>query len=77
MPRNHSSDLLLLEMVQASRMFLQYVKEYSDPVHDEPRYVRFRRAIANATGKAKSIKEDQKREALQASQQRQDRGTGA
>lgn len=67
MLRNHSSDLLLVEMVNAARQFERFVKQHNMFLpKSDPKYVRFRRAIANASGKAKSIKEDQEREAIQA-----------
>jgi hypothetical protein len=48
-----SSDALR-RLLAASRGFLRYVLEYSDPVEDEPRYVEFRRAMRSAAAVRKS-----------------------
>lgn len=41
---------LAKELANASQGFIKYVKEYSDPVFDEPRYKRLRVAIVRVQG---------------------------
>jgi len=41
-------ELKYKELIGAGRQFMNYVKEYSNPVYEEPRYTRFRRALGNA-----------------------------
>jgi hypothetical protein len=41
----------LKECADAFASFIEYVKEYSDPVTDEPRYVAARRALRKLRGR--------------------------